>query len=171
MYYQTNLANIYVTGLPLYYITEEYTVYYLPFILLAVFFVVLCLWKVKNNRFSFFHSFIFSFFIVVGVALFWFKDENFHRELAMQRSIARQDWQGVLDKAKQQKDEPTRAIVMMRNLALSRLGRQGDEMFLYRNGSKQYNAPFGMRMMLVVGPLVYYEYGMLNYCNRLCIRI
>ena len=197
VYYQTNLANIYVTGLPLYYITEEYTVYYLPFILLAVFFVVLCLLRpslLSRKYYAFLRPFgskraelerfdkrsgiaerciNYALFvvIVIGVALFWFKDENFHRELAMQRSIARQDWQGVLDKAKQQKDEPTRAIVMMRNLALSRLGRQGDEMFLYRNGSKQYNAPFGMRMMLVVGPLVYYEYGMLNYCNRLCTEM
>jgi hypothetical protein len=66
-----------------------------------------------------------------------------------------------------QQDEPTRAIVMMRNLALSRLGRQANEMYLYKNGSKRYEAPFDMRLMLCVGPLMYYQYGMLNYCNRL----
>jgi hypothetical protein len=191
VYYQTNVANIYVTGLPLYYVTEEYTVYYLPFILLAVFFVVLCLRKVESGQWrvdsswtsqaakpsgdyskrTMLYTLAVVAVVVICVGLFWFKDENFHRELAMQRSIARQDWQGVLEEAKQQKDEPTRAIVMMRNLALSRLGRQGDEMFLYRNGSKRYEAPFGMRLMLVVGPLVYYEYGMLNYCNRLCTEM
>lgn len=180
VYYQTNLANIYVTGLPLYYVTEEYTVYYLPFILLAVFFVVLCMWNEKRGegkkeerarkKWMAAQVFIVAA-VVIGVYLSWFKDENYHRELAMQRCVASQDWEGVLEEARQQEDEPTRAIVMMRNLALSRLGRQGDEMFLYRNGSKRYDAPFGMRLMLVVGPMVYYEYGMLNYCNRLCTEM
>lgn len=175
VYYQTNLANIYVTGLPLYYITEEHTAYYLPFGLMAVFFVVLCLWKEgcglrKRWRRVATQVFIVAA-VVVGVYLSWFKDENFHHELTMQRCLEKQDWEGVLNEARQQNDEPTRAIVMMRNLALSRLGRQGDEMFLYRNGSKRYNAPFGMRTMLVIGPLVYYEYGMLNYCNRLCTEM
>ena len=44
-------------------------------------------------------------------------------------------------------------------------------MFLYKNGSKAFAAPFGMRAMLEVGPLAYYQYGMLNYCNRLCIEM
>ena len=99
------------------------------------------------------------------------KDENFHRELAMQHRIAELDWNGVLEEAAAQEDEPTRAIVMMRNLALSRLGRQGNTMYLYKNGAKAYAAPFGMRLMLEIGPLIYYQYGMLNYCNRLCMEM
>jgi hypothetical protein len=99
------------------------------------------------------------------------KDENFHRELAMQHRIANQDWMGVIEEAAEQQDEPTRAIVMMRNMALSRLGKQGEAMCLYKNGSKAYAAPFGMRLMLVAGPLIYYQYGMLNYCNRLCMEM
>ena len=109
--------------------------------------------------------------LIIGVYTFWVKDENFHRELAMQHRIEKLDWSGVLEEAAAQEDEPTRAIVMMRNLALSRLDRQGDEMFLYKNGSKAYAAPFDMRLMLVAGPLIYYQYGMLNYCNRLCMEM
>ena len=109
--------------------------------------------------------------LVAGVYTFWMKDENFHHELAMQHHISNLDWEGVLVEAAAQKDEPTRAIVMMRNLALSRLGKQGDLMFVYKNGSKAYAAPFGIRLMLVVGPLIYYQYGMLNYCNRLCMEM
>jgi hypothetical protein len=108
--------------------------------------------------------------VCAGVAFFWFKDENFHRELAMQHCMEQQDWEGVLKEAAQQKDEPTRAIVVMKNIALARLGRQGNEMFLYKNGSKDYAAPFGMRLLLVSGPMMYYQYGILNYCNRLCIE-
>ena len=85
----------------------------------------------------------------------------------MQRCIEQNDWQGVVAEAALQNDEPTRAIVMMRNLALSRLGRQADDMFLYPNGSKRYEAPFDMRLMLCVGPMIYYHYGMVNYSARL----
>jgi hypothetical protein len=28
-----------------------------------------------------------------------------------------------------------------------------------------------MRLMMVVGPLMYYQYGLLNYCNRLCMEM
>lgn len=169
IFYQTNIANIYYAELPLFFVTEEYHNYYLPYYGLALFFVLMALlsgmkgnWKVALP----------AQVLVVGalvwcVATYWFKDENFHHELKMQRCIEQNDWQGVIDEAALQQDEPTRAIVMMRNLALSRLGRQGDEMYLYKNGSKRYEAPFDMRMMLCVGPLIYYQYGMINYCERL----
>ena len=91
--------------------------------------------------------------------------------LAMQHCVEQLDWEGVLREAAQQQDEPTRAIVMMKNLALARIGRQGSEMYLYKNGSKAYAAPFGMRTMLIVGPLAYYQYGLLNYSNRLCTEM
>ena len=102
-----------------------------------------------------------------AVFTYWYKDENFHHELRMQRCIEQNDWQGVVDEAARQEDEPTRAIVMMRNLALSRLGRQADEMYLYPNGSKRYEAPFDMRLMMCIGPMIYYHYGMINYSARL----
>ena len=185
VFYQTNLANIYYTGLPLYYITEDYQAYYLPFYLLALFFVLLVIIPIsavnpivaKSPKKSklltrpLIIQVVLLAILIFGVVHFWYKDENFHHEVAMQHAIERLDWEGVLNDARQQKDEPTRAIVMMRNLALSRLGRQGDEMFLYRNGSRSYEAPFGMRLMLVSGPLIYYQYGMLNYCNRLCTEM
>ena len=179
VYYQINQANIYWAELPLFFITEEHHAYYIPYYLLALFFVILALTynagcrkgKPLKKLYYLFCQGVAAVLLVAGVYTFWMKDENFHRELAMQHHIANLDWTGVLDEAVTQKDEPTRAIVMMRNLALSRLGRQGNEMFLYKNGSKAYAAPFGMRLMLVVGPLIYYEYGMLNYCNRLCMEM
>ncbi len=105
--------------------------------------------------------------LVVGVVLFWYKDSNFHRELSMQHCIERLDWEGVVKEAAAQEDEPTRAIVMMKNLALFRLGRQSAEMYNFKNGSKVSNAPFGVRMMQVIGMMIYYQYGKLNDCTRL----
>jgi len=179
IYYQINLANIFWAELPLYVITEEYHTYYIPYYLLALFFVILAVTyraerqtaKPMKKLYYLLCQVVVVILLVGSVYTFWMKDENFHHELAMQHRISKLDWMGVLEEAATQEDEPTRAIVMMRNLALSRIGKQGDTMFLYKNGSKAYNAPFGMRLMLVVGPLIYYQYGMLNYCNRLCIEM
>jgi len=169
VYYQTNLANIYYAELPLYFITEEYHGYYLPYYLLAAFFLLMIILPLKPLKpvKSVVIQTLTLAVLVAGIVKFWYRDENFHHEVTMQRCMEQCDWQGVLDEAAKQQDEPTRAVVMMRNLALSRLGRLGDEMYLYENGSKAYNAPFGMRLMLVVGPQIYYQYGMLNYCSRL----
>lgn len=196
-YHETNLANIYYAALPLYFLQEEYHAYYLPYYGLALFFVLMVLLNQgdrgvarqndnagKHNRgsrgkqktVSWLSVPVISQTLVLGalawaVYTYWYKDENFHHELRMQRCIEQSDWQGVVAEAALQKDEPTRAIVMMRNLALSRLDRQADEMYLYPNGSKRYEAPFDMRLMLCVGPMIYYHYGMINYSARLCTEM
>ena len=179
IYYQTNFANILWAELPLFYTTEEYHTYYIPYYILALFFMILAIAYRDDHQAAIPMKKLHYLMCQAAVAIllassayhFWVKDENFHHELVMQHRIANLDWMGVLKEAATQKDEPTRSIVMMRNLALSRLGRQGDAMFLYKNGSKAYTAPFGMRLMMVVGPQMYYQYGMLNYCNRLCMEM
>lgn len=181
VYHEINLANIYYAGLPLFFITERYAEYYIPYYLLALFMVVMvCLAKggkegkgVKEGK-AWMPWGVQAVVLVVvtwGVVHFWYKDENFRHEVKMQHLIAQTDWEGVVQEAATQQDEPTRAIVMMRNLALSRLGRQGDVMYEYPNGSKAYNTPTPIRQMLVNGTLIYYQYGMLNYCNRLCTEM
>ena len=179
VYYQVNLSNVLWAELPLFFVTEEYHTYYIPYYLLALFFVILAVTyradrqaaKPMKKVYYLLCQAVVAILLVGSVYHFWMKDENFHHELTMQHRIANLDWMGVLEEAVTQQDEPTRAIVMMRNLALSRLGKQGDTMFLYKNGSKAYAAPFVMRLMLVAGQMIYYQYGMLNYCNRLCMEM
>jgi hypothetical protein len=79
-------------------------------------------------------------------------------------------WEDMLEDAAKQQDVPTRAIVLMRNLALSRLGRQGSEMCQYVNGSKKPDAPFAPPASLYVGDMIYYNYGMMNDCHHMCIE-
>ena len=233
VYHEINYANIYYAGLPLFYITERYTTYYIPYYLLLLFMVVMvCLpqkaksekpaarsEQVKENapavkeeqeqekapapkgkqakgkanalknkpekanippsknkpeKKQHFKTWLplvaeaaALALIAWGVVHFWYKDSNFHRELSMQHSIEQLDWEGVLKEAATQDDEPTRAIVMMRNLALWRLGRQAEMMYQFPNGAKPYNGPSEIGTMMVVGPMIYYQYGMLNSCNRL----
>ena len=180
VYHQTNLANIYYAVLPLFFVTEDYHAYYLPYYGLALFMVLMVVGEalakmIKTDKIGRWLPIGTQVLLVAalawGVWHWWYKDENFHHEIRMQHCIEENDWQGVMDEAALQKDEPTRAIVMMRNLALGRLGRQADEMYLYPNGSKRYNAPFDMRLMLVSGPLMYYHYGMINYSARLCTEM
>ena len=192
VFYQTNIDNIYFAALPLYFIREEYQEYYVPFYLLLLFFVLMAALPQARlsggkpsadapagkdrkggkatTRHALWEALAVGSLLLAAIAYtvcYWDRDENFHHELAMQHSIEQLDWEGVLREAAAQEDEPTRAIVMMRNIALARLGRQGDEMYRYKNGSKRYDAPFDMRMMLVNGPLVYYHYGLVNGCYRL----
>ena len=173
LYHEINQANIYWAELPLYYLLNDYQQYYVPFYLLALFYVLLAI-TYRNDRKEETDKPVrwlltqVVLLILLGVGAFkgWFKDENFHHELTMQHCVEQSDWQGILAEASKQKDEPTRAIVMMKNLALGRLGRQGNEMYYYKNGAKSTGGPFMMRLMQVIGPMIYYQYGMINYSAR-----
>ena len=100
----------------------------------------------------------------------WYKDFNFHKELSMLRCAERGDWNALMAEAEIQKDEPTRSILMLRNLALFRLGRQGDEMYRYPSGSKKLSTPLAIRMNQISGKTIYFNYGQLNYCYRWCLE-
>ena len=157
IYYETNLANIYYAGLPIFFITKEYALYYLPYYLLALFMVVMVVISPgnikhvpdiskkgeKKGKLKAWTPWMVQAVTLAVVAWsvfhFWYKDENFHHEVKMQHLIYETDWEGVLAEAATQDDEPTRAIVMMTNLALSRIGRQAELMYQYRNGAKFYN--------------------------------
>ena len=107
---------------------------------------------------------------VYGVNAAWMKDENFHHETAMKHFIEQTRWEDVLAEADKQQDMPTRGVVVMRNLALSRLGRQSTEMYRYRNGSKQPASPFPFQLSMMIGNLLYYNYGMFNDCHHMCVE-
>ncbi|MBR6979213.1 MAG: hypothetical protein IKH88_05200 [Prevotella sp.] len=108
--------------------------------------------------------------VAFGVWHFWYKDVNYHKELSMARCLEVDDWDGILAEAKEVYDEPTRAMVAMKNLALFRNGLIGDEMYYYRIGSKESNTPIVVRMMQVVGKQLYFHYGLVNYCFRWCME-
>ena len=50
VYYQINIINIYVAKLPLYFVTEEYTSYYEPYLLLLAFFIVMCIMPQRLDK-------------------------------------------------------------------------------------------------------------------------
>lgn len=179
VYYQTNIANLWWTGLPIFKILEVNPEYYVPYALLGASLIILTIgrWdkemakgkKAKAWRQKAIVCGVLAA-TVIGVWKGWMKDENFHREAAMEHYADQCRWEDVLDEAARQQDIPTRSIVMMRNLALSRLGRQSTEMYRYRNGSKRPASPFAPPASMIVGDLIYYHYGMQNDCHHMCIE-
>lgn len=168
-YHETNLVNIYWTALPVFAMRQEsYFAYNLPYVALVASLVLLAVGRpAKINKWI--QTAVLTA-TMCCVTIFWYKDGNFHKELSMSRSIEQQDWQEVLNTAKTVKDEPTRAMCMMQNLALFRLGKQGKELFNYPNGAKRPDAPFPIRMVHTFGKMLYLQYGIPNYCFRWCVE-
>lgn len=177
VYYQTNYDDIYTVALPAYQLDKNYSQYYVPFILIGAFYVMMAFPLPEKLKQLADKTVVWAVCQVAllammawGVHHFWYRDYNFEKELEMRRSMEQGDWEGVLTAATDLEDEPTRAIVMMKNLALFRLGRQGDEMYHYKTGAKAYNAPMKVNMTQVVGCAIYYHYGQANYCYRWCLE-
>ena len=176
VYYETNLNDIYTVALPIFTVADDYPQFYQPYYLLAACFLLLTLvyrreWKApKHTALQWIMQGCMLAAIVCGVNHFWYKDANFHRELSMQRCVEQSDWEGVVEEGNKQKNEPTRSIVVMRNLALSRLGRQCDEMYRFPKGSAKPNTPLPIYMYHVAGRMMLYQYGIMNECHRVCME-
>ena len=188
VYYQTNYDYIYMAALPVFELDQAYPQYYMPFALLGLFYVLMALPMPKKSPILNPQSpipnpqspilnpqWILSQIVLLalmgwGVQHYWYRDYNFEKELEMRRAMEQRDWEGMLRAVTAFEDEPTRAIVMMKNLALFRLGRQGNEMYHYKTGAKAPNTPMKINMTQVVGRAIYYEYGQANYCYRWCLE-
>ena len=197
VYYQTNLIDIYITALPAFTVSEDYPNYYIPYYVLAACFLILTAtyrqWKEaavvslpqtkgktqgkaksKRKEKKPVMQWILQGCVLAATAFcvyhFWYKDANFHHELRMQRCVEQADWEGVIEEGTKQDCEPTRAIVMMHNLALSRLGRQCDEMYKFRKGSSKINTPLPVYMYNIAGHMMLYQYGLTNECHRTCME-
>lgn len=177
VFYQTNIDDIYVAVLPVFAIAESYPNYYIPYYLLVAVLLLMAVCyrsgqQPEPKKPALQLMLQMGVLLVVSVATwhFWYKDYNFHKELRMSHYMEELDWNGIVREAAQLDDEPTRAIVMMKNLALFRLGRQGDEMYHYRTGAKPSATPIPVNMAQVVGRAIYFHYGQLNYCYRWCLE-
>ena len=179
VYCATNQIDIYRTAIPVFAIVDDYPDFYIPYYVLAVYFLLMAAtyrneWKEQNAKASLLTTYVLPLgalcVIAASVYHFWYKDANFHHELRMQRCIDQADWEGVVKEGTKQDEEPTRAIVMMHNLALSRLGRQCDEMYSFRKGSKKSNSPLPVFMFNVAGRSMLYQYGAMNECHRVCME-
>lgn len=179
VYYQTYFGDIWTMALPSFIVVESFPLNYIPYYLLGAFFLLLVVFYQKTLMSFTSQKSLLKWSPQIGlvvvlsasVCFFWYKDENFHHELTMQHCIENTDWEGVLHEGQNQEEEPTRAIVMMYNLALSRLGCQLDEMYNFPRGNMRPNTPLPVSILYhVFGRMIYYQYGLLNDCHRLCME-
>ena len=177
IYYQTYFNDLWTTGLPIVNVLRKYPALYSPYYILGGFFLLMTLfyqasmpaqWQKPVYRWCL--QGVLTVVLIVGVWHKWYKDENFHHELAMQHCIEQVDWEGVINEGKKQDTEPTRAIIMMHNLALTRLGRI-DDIFDFPWGRSKVdpNVPYDM-LNQAFSRTIFYQYGLLNDCHRRCLE-
>ena len=108
-------------------------------------------------------------FVASGVATYnySYRDANFLNTLQMKHAAEASDWEHILQLARANEVEPTRAQVCLTRLALFKTGRIGNELFTYPDGSASYNAPESNQWLrLMIGPLLYYHYGKTGFAYR-----
>ena len=174
-YHETPLENIYLTALPIFQLRQDsFNTYYIPYVVVVLSIVAMAIdyreQRTKSKKARPWMQCLLLLALTTIVAIFWYKDGNFHREIAMRRQADLFNWEGVLRIAKETTHEPTRDMWLMKNLALTRLGRIGDEMYDYPNGAKPAAAPFTTRLVQWDGKMLYYNYGLPNYCYRWCME-
>lgn len=101
-----------------------------------------------------------------------FDDPNYHCELKMYRHMQEGNWHAVIEEAEKQSQRPTRQIILMRNIALMNTGEWGKRAFRFEHNSIPPYTRDSLRveMTQTIAPMVYFQYGKLNYANRWAIE-
>jgi hypothetical protein len=145
---------------------------------------------------------------IVTVYGFWFKDDNFHTELAMSDAVDRFDWNSaidifnkaarshaksderayasrtkkiaaahsneeitdIVDRYQERFFEPTRTMVMYRDLALLKTNRALEESFTMKNGGRLQKSSLQVPMAWQSGKQFYLQYGLVNMSYRWCLE-
>lgn len=176
VYEQTRFADMFTVGMPAFEFSKRDLFTWIPYILLYLFPLVMPFIPLKREEGAVLRTpFLLeglgqAVFIVVLGLVFWYRDPNFRAEIKMNHYMERLEWRKALDVAKDQKQTPTRLIVLNKNLALLKLGKAGDEMFHYLDGGEAPKSPLQIRLMQVGGKMLYYHYGRMNFCYRWCLE-
>lgn len=99
-------------------------------------------------------------------------DYNYHAEMRMYRATEEQRWNDVLMEMSNIPDDPTREMVLFKNIALLNTGNLGNAFFRYSNMSKQpykYDS-LEIHMVQTCAPLIYYNHAKTNFAYRWCIE-
>lgn len=178
-YGQVEPKYIYMATMPSFqYNKDNLTMYHYAYYALALSFIVIAAIRfIPKNTKKWLHTCIAIVCVAIGiwgVNNRWYRDTNFYKEVAMTNCIEQLNWEETLRTMTSNKYgegmPPTRTMVMYKNLALFRLGRAGDELFRYPDGSEQQHAPWNVKMTQVGGKVLYYNYGKADFSYRWCIE-
>jgi hypothetical protein len=176
LYTTAAYADIWRMGLPLFQQGEtSYEANYLPYLVMAL---LLCLLagfplpsfgkKAKPWLLSVAHAVV---VVAIGYTVwnYWYKNDNFHYEIQMERAVNQCDWQEIKG-LYAQADNPTRQMVLYRYLALFKLGQAGEEMYSYGDSDERPDTPLSIPMVVTGGRPLYLHYGIPNFCYRWCVE-
>ena len=191
-YYYTTAASeyLYTVGLPATQWVASYVakvehetssywhsiyVYWVPFVLLQLSLVALCLLAAFRERLSESAkvrnviSLSVVLFTILFLWVFWYNDNNYRIENKQNKAMWEGRWRDVAKYAKDA-DVPTRQVVMNKNIALFKLGTAGAEMFAYPDGSAEILAPMAVHLTQTGGKMAYFQYGKFNFSYRWCME-
>jgi len=106
---------------------------------------------------------------VIFALSFMFHDRNYIDEMRMVRLAEDNNWKEVLHVAEENK-RPSHTMVMLKNIALMNEGGLLERSFKIGNHGVDVCNPDSLHIGLlnIASPLVYYNYGKMNYAIRLC---
>ena len=170
------VREVWVAGFPLF---ESPTVDSLRpsipfFVLIAITLLMVVLPKkeIKKTWLSIVMTVVVVCASAVGVFYAIFNDYNYLAEMRMTQAAMADDWKSVLDEARVS-PRPSRTMVILKNIALMNEGDLGDVSFVMNgnSGVEIYNPDsLNLNMMQIAAPLVYYNYGCMNFAIRWCIE-
>lgn len=183
-YTTIRIEDLWIAGLPLFISEKIYSFLpLLPFFVVALSLIILAIvanfkdiWKDNNSTKG---RKVTSIAGLVVIALcVWvtnmanFDDYNYHAEIRMYRAIDELRWNDALDEMAAIPDEPTRQMVMFKNIALMNTGETGDKMFKYANTGKPPHVydSLAVHMVQTAGSMIYYQYGKANFAYRWCVE-
>ena len=171
VYDQTPIGRIWWCGLPLFMQGDKaFHIYYLPYLLmLGACLLAVFVPNIRRRWLEAVPGVIIVAALVYVCYHFWYKDENFHKEIQMEDCVEQCNWQGVMDIAATA-DNPTRQIVLYKYLALFKMNRAGEEMYDLPDGGAMPDCPAVLHLVQLGGQQLYLQYGMQNFCYRWCVE-
>ena len=167
LYSDQKLADVALAGFPQFVTPVEHSDQLsIPFWVLGAISILIPLFRYYLN-----HGIVPVLCAVSAIAfchVFMFNEPRYIDEMHMVRYAESDDWKGVLQVATEN-HKPTTTMVMLRNIALMNEGGLLDRSFKLGNSGVDVYHPdtLHISMMNIAAPLVYYNYGKMNYATRL----
>lgn len=165
VYTHTDPTFTYLTGMPYFDFNGNWT-RWIPIATACISLILLStLRKTLDKPLSGFMSFILSVLLAAGLAVFTYRDRNFHAEIRMEQAIEANDWDKVI-KIASGLEHPTRIGVMYRNIALLYKGELLERMFTFSDDYSLIATKAPISMTMVCAPVSFFYSGMLQFSAR-----
>ena len=165
VYTHTDPTFTYLTGMPYFDFNGNWT-RWIPIATACISLILLStLRKTLAKPLSGFMSFILSVLLAVGLAVFTYRDRNFHAEIRMEQAIEANDWDKVI-KIASGLEHPTRIGVMYRNIALLYKGELLEKLFTFSDDYSPIDTKAPISMTMVCAPVSFFYSGMLQFSAR-----